>query len=1844
MRKFLFYLVVALFTIPMAASAVVPSISINSNLGISVCAGANVIFSSNITNGGTTPTYQWKINGVNVGTNSSTFSTTTLANDDTVYCVLTSNDPGASPTTVTSNKILMVVSPVVTPTLSLSTSTGLTTICAGDTMHFTATNTNGGGGPTYQWKVNGANAGINSKYFNTNTLSNNDVVYCEMTSNKACASPVVVNSDTMTITVNPIVAPSVTIASGSGTSICAGQSVNFTATPVNGGSSPSFQWKKNGANVGVNSNIYSTSSLSNGDVITCVLTSNAQCISTTTANSNSIAMTVNPVLTPSVTIASNKGTSICVNDTVTFTPTPVNGGTTPVYQWKVNGTIMAVGATYTTNTINNGDIVSVKMTSNATCVSPDTVNSAGLTMATTGATASVSIASNKGSSVCGGDTVTFTATPVNGGTTPSYQWKVNGANAGANSSTFTTSSLSNGDVVSCVLTSSSACVVNGPANSNSIAMTVTAKLTPVVAITLTPNDTICAGTQVTFTANSTNGGGTPAYQWKVNGSNVGSNSATFITNTLANGDVVTCVLTSSIVCVTSATATSNAITMTVNPILTPVITISVSPDDTICAGASTTFSATTANGGLTPSYQWKKNGANVGTNSNSYNTSTLANGDAVWCILTTSEACISKSKDTSNTINMTVKANLTPSVSITVSPKDTICAGTPVTFTATPVNGGTTPSYQWKVNGTNVGSNSPTFNVGGLNNNDVVVCVMTSSEPCVTTSLAASNSIKMTVFPNITPDVTLGVAPNDTICAGTMTTFTANPVNGGTSPTYQWQLNGVNAGTGNTYSSTTFSTGDVIRCIMTSNGVCLTKPKDTSDPVTMTVMPNLTPAIVITHFPTDTICDGTNVTFTATSANGGLTPTYQWQVNGANVGLNNLTYSSTTLANGDKVRCYMTSSSMCLTKPTDTSNVITIGVKSKVTPDVTITASPNDTICQGTSVTFTAVATNASNTPSYQWQVNGSDVGTNSNTYMNGSLADGDMIRCIVTTGDTCVTKSKDTSNVITMNVRPIVTPDVTTTVAPNDTICVGTNTTFTATPVNGGTTPSYQWRVNGTNAGANSATFSTTTLANNDVVDVIMTSSELCVTKSKDTSAGITMNVKPILTPDVTIIVLPNDTICDGTNVTFIATPVNEGTTPTYQWQVNGSNVGTNNASFSSTTLANNDVVRVIMTSSEMCLSKAADTSNEITMTVNPNLVADVTITVSPDDTICVGTNTTFTATPVNGGTTPTYQWKVNGTNAGTNSATFATTSLANNDVVTVVMTSNETCLAKAADTSNGITMTVKPYLTPVVTIVESPNDTICTGTNVTFTATPTDGGTTPTYQWQINGSNVGTNSTTFSSSTLANNDAVRVIMTSSEMCLTKPDDTSNVVTMTVNAIVTPDVTIAVSPDDTVCAGTLVSFLATPTNEGTAPTYQWKLNGSNVGINANGYSSNSLANGDVVTCVLTSSLMCVTKSMDTSNAIAMTVNPLTTPGVVVLANTGVTACVNGEVTFTATPFNSGTSQSYQWRLNGADISGANSISYITNSLASGDKISCRMDITAVCPAPDSAISNTLTMNIVTPSASISVSPNDTICDNQSAIFSVAGVNVGNSPVYQWSLNGVDQTGVTGNIFTMNTVGHQDVITTRFVSSDNCINAPSIASTNSITMTVNPTAPPTAGIAANPGTVLTNSDIVWFTSSVNTPNATYQWRKNGVDIPGATGIVYTDLDPQDGDTISLFITTTDSCRTPDTALSNIVVLSVGVGVPEVKQAELFEDVVIAPNPNNGTFILKGTLSQGRTDEHVYVEVINAVGALIYKEDVPVRNHELNTRIELGDRASNGLHMVRITAEGRVHLLKFISNK
>ncbi len=137
---------------------------------------------------------------------------------------------------------------------------------------------------------------------------------------------------------------------------------------------------------------------------------------------------------------------------------------------------------------------------------------------------------------------------------------------------------------------------------------------------------------------------------------------------------------------------------------------------------------------------------------------TVANGESIRFRLYGSGSTASDFGCKNLIINGTTTAvSYTPSVTIAASPSDAICSsGTSVTFTPTPVSGGSAPSYEWFLNAVSQGTGS-TYSSSTLNDGDQVYCIMTSNDPCTSPTTATSNTITMiTLSTPATPGVILG--------------------------------------------------------------------------------------------------------------------------------------------------------------------------------------------------------------------------------------------------------------------------------------------------------------------------------------------------------------------------------------------------------------------------------------------------------------------------------------------------------------------------------------------------------------------------------------------------------------------------------------------------------------------------------------------------------------------------------------------------------------------------------------------------------------------------------------------------------------------------------------------------------------------------------------------------------------------------------------------------------------------------------------------------------------------------------------------------------------------------------
>ena len=196
----------------------------------------------------------------------------------------------------------------------LTANAGLdTTICEGDTIVL-----NGSGGPQCSWDPGTGLSDPNA--CDPLAFPSDTTEYILTVFDDSSACPPVF--DTMTINAQHLDSASITILTIDNP-ICVGDTAKFTATPTNGGSDPSYQWKVNGTNVGIDTTIYVRNTLADGDVVVCDLYSNVSCVAQSPVSSNEITMTVNPLPTVNITGLENQYCN--TSPAVTLTGSPPGG-------------------------------------------------------------------------------------------------------------------------------------------------------------------------------------------------------------------------------------------------------------------------------------------------------------------------------------------------------------------------------------------------------------------------------------------------------------------------------------------------------------------------------------------------------------------------------------------------------------------------------------------------------------------------------------------------------------------------------------------------------------------------------------------------------------------------------------------------------------------------------------------------------------------------------------------------------------------------------------------------------------------------------------------------------------------------------------------------------------------------------------------------------------------------------------------------------------------------------------------------------------------------------------------------------------------------------------------------------------------------------------------------------------------------------------------------------------------------------------------------------------------------------------------------------------------------------
>jgi hypothetical protein len=397
------------------------------------------------------------------------------------------------------------------------------------------------------------------------------------------------------------------------------------------------------------------------------------------------------------------------------------------------------------------------------------------------------------SPLCEPDTVRLNASTSSAGTT--FSW------AGPNSFSSTLQNPKTGNTGAAVNSGNYivTMTLNGCVSKDTTAVTVKPLPAKPTAGSNTP---LCTGATINLTGTTTTSGVT--YSW------VGPNSFTASTQNPSKFTASTTDAGNFIVTVTlNGCIAKDTETVVVYP---PTTSPTASNTGPYCIGSNIMLSTPSIPGAT---YTWSGPNSFSSTLQNPSITAAGLNAAGTYSVYATVNGCNSNSATT----NVVVVSG--PTVTAYPSPKDTVCTGTTVTFTALPSNPGTGPSYQWLRNGIALpGGNTLSFPVSGLNDGDVISFLLTPGTGAACTTPVNSNFVKMTVLPYENASLTL--VGDTSIWPGLLANFQAINVIGGTNPKYQWKVNTqiIVGATSNVWGTTQLNNNDKVCVIMTPSFMC----------------------------------------------------------------------------------------------------------------------------------------------------------------------------------------------------------------------------------------------------------------------------------------------------------------------------------------------------------------------------------------------------------------------------------------------------------------------------------------------------------------------------------------------------------------------------------------------------------------------------------------------------------------------------------------------------------------------------------------------------------------------------------------------------------------------------------------------------------------------------------------------------------------------------------------------------------------------------------------------------------------------------------------------------------------
>ncbi len=1424
-----------------------------------------------LTNGTTTTTYattatnntgfNWSLSNGSAGSIGATTGVMTWANgfSGTVNIQVTANGcngPSSqvirtvtiTPTVGTPTAI--TVSAGTEPTCQLTNGTTTTTYAT------TATNNTG-----FNWSLSNGSAGSIGATTGVMTWANgfSGTVNIQVTAN-GCNGPSSQVIRTVTITPTVGTPTAITVSAGTEPTCQLTNGTTTTTYATTATNNTGFNWSlSNGSagSIGASTGVMTWANGFSGTVNIQVTANGCN------GPSSQVIRTVIVNALPTTSVITGNTTPACNGSGYTYSVTLTTGSS---YAWTVPaGAIITAGATGPGNNqitvtfgSTNGD-VTVTETNAASCVGSTktlTINLAGcgLNADFTGTPLTI----------CQGSTVTFTNTSTGTTGSTTYSWDFGAGATPATANTVgphvVTYSTSGSKTVSLTITDGSS---DTETKTNYITVTPTVG-TPTAITILAGTEPTCqltnGTTTTTYATTATNNTG---FNWSLSNGSAGSIGATTGIMTWANGFSGTVNIQ---VTANGCNGPSSQVirTVTINALpTTSAITGNTTP---ACNGAGYTYSVTLTTGS---SYAWTvpagatiTAGATGPENNQITVTFGSTNGD-VTVTETNAASCVGSTR----TLTISL-AGCGLNADFTGTPL-TICQGSTVTFTNISTGTTGTTTYSWDFG---AGATPATANTVGPH----VVTYSTSGSKTVSLTITDGSSDTETKTDYITVTPTVGTPTAITISAGTEPT--CQLTNGTTTTTYattatnntgfNWSLSNGSAGSiGATTGVMTWANGfsGTVNIQVTANGC-----NGPSAQVirTVTVTPTVgTPTAITVSAGTEPTCQLTNGTTTTTYATTATNNTgFNWSLSNGSAGSIGATTGIMTWANGfsGTVNIQVTANG-CNGPSAQVIRTVTVTPTVGTPTAITVSAGTEPT-CQLTNgTTTTTYATTATNNTGFNWSLSNGLAGsigatTGIMTWANGFSGTVN----IQVTANGCNGPSAQVIRTVT--ITPTVgTPTAITVSAGTEPTCQLTNGTTTTTYATTATNNTgFNWSLSNGSAGNIGATTGIMTWANgfSGTVNIQVTANG-CNGPSSQVIRTVTIT-PTVGTPTAITVSAGTEPTCQLTNGTTTTTYATTATNNTgFNWSLSNGSAGNIGTASGIMTWANGFSGTVnIQVTANGCNGPSSQVIRTVTITPTVGTPTAITVSAGTEPT-CQLTNGTTTTTYATTATNNTgFNWSLSNGSAGSIGATTGIMTWANgfSGTVNIQVTANG-CNGPSAQVIRTVTIIPTVGAAGSITGVSS----VCQGTNgITYSVAAILNATS--YTWVYSGTGITivgtTNSITINFSVTATSGNLTVAGTNN--C--GNGTSSPNFPITVNPILPVSVSIVASANP-VCAGTSVTFTATPTNGGTTPVYQWFKNSISV---ATGVTYTYVpVNGDAIYVVLTSNAApCAFGSPATSDTI----------------------------------------------------------------------------------------------------------------------------------------------------------------------------------------------------------------------------------------------------------------------------------------------------------------------------------------------------------------------------------------